>query len=257
MSSNTFILKPFVQHYDWGKIGEESLVASLIKSGHGRFISNELSFAELWMGEHPNGPCDVIDDDGYIVSISSWLSREALPRIPFLFKVLSIRKALSIQFHPDADLAAKLHATRPDIYKDANPKPELAIALTPFKALFGFRPIREVVRLIDETPVLAEWFGEEILSPMRTVESPDEVAATMKSAYKTLMTAPQDRVQHAIDQIITSDSLSDRLTLRWIRELNSQFPGVDVGILSVIFLNIIQLQPGDCLFIVPILPMRI
>lgn len=34
-----------------------------------------------------------------------------------LEQVLAIRKALSIQAHPDKTLAQKLHAERPDVYK--------------------------------------------------------------------------------------------------------------------------------------------
>lgn len=66
--------------------------------------------------------------------------------LPFLFKVLSVAKALSIQVresernvaacvdflvlglpqaHPDRTLGARLHAARPDMYKDSNHKPEL------------------------------------------------------------------------------------------------------------------------------------
>jgi mannose-6-phosphate isomerase len=56
--------------------------------------------------------------------------------LPFLFKVLSVQKALSIQAHPDVALARRLHATKPDLYKDANHKPEMAIALTQFEALY-------------------------------------------------------------------------------------------------------------------------
>jgi mannose-6-phosphate isomerase len=37
--------------------------------------------------------------------------------LPFLFKVLSIEKALSIQTHPDKATAEKLHAEKPHIYK--------------------------------------------------------------------------------------------------------------------------------------------
>ena len=37
--------------------------------------------------------------------------------LPFLFKVLAIEKALSIQTHPDKKTAETLHAERPDIYK--------------------------------------------------------------------------------------------------------------------------------------------
>ena len=41
-------------------------------------------------------------------------------------------------------LAQVLHAERPHIYKDANHKPEIAIALTPFETMCGFRNISEI-----------------------------------------------------------------------------------------------------------------
>lgn len=37
--------------------------------------------------------------------------------LPFLFKVLSIATALSIQAHPDKKLAEQLHKSKSDIYK--------------------------------------------------------------------------------------------------------------------------------------------
>ena len=40
--------------------------------------------------------------------------------LPFLFKVLAIKKALSIQIHPDKNTAEKLRAAQPDIYKGAS-----------------------------------------------------------------------------------------------------------------------------------------
>lgn len=42
--------------------------------------------------------------------------------LPFLFKVLSVETALSIQAHPDKTLAERLHANSPDVYKDPNHK---------------------------------------------------------------------------------------------------------------------------------------
>lgn len=44
--------------------------------------------------------------------------------LPFLFKVLAIQKALSVQTHPDKKMAEELHRTRPDVYKG-----ELALPL--------------------------------------------------------------------------------------------------------------------------------
>lgn len=52
--------------------------------------------------------------------------------------MLSVAKALSIQAHPDKDLAARLHKEQPEVYKDDNHKPEMALALTNFEALCGF-----------------------------------------------------------------------------------------------------------------------
>lgn len=52
--------------------------------------------------------------------------------------MLSVAKALSIQAHPDKELARELHKTRPDLYKDGNHKPEMALAITEFEALCGF-----------------------------------------------------------------------------------------------------------------------
>ena len=57
----------------------------------------------------------------------------------FLFKVLSVAQALSIQAHPNKELAKKLHAKFSDIYKDPNHKPEIAIALNDeFVGCYGF-----------------------------------------------------------------------------------------------------------------------
>merc|ERR1719230_814277 len=65
--------------------------------------------------------------------------------LPFLFKILSVRTALSIQAHPDKKLAAKLHATRPDVYKDDNHKPEMAVAITKFEGLCSFQPAYSIL----------------------------------------------------------------------------------------------------------------
>lgn len=44
--------------------------------------------------------------------------------------------------------AEELHKTFPEIYKDPNHKPELAIALTSFEALCGFRPLDEIKQFL-------------------------------------------------------------------------------------------------------------
>lgn len=141
------------QNYDWGKKGTESTVANLCKSANKEIeIDENKPYAELWMGTHVNSP-SIIKSTSEILSSYIEKNPECLGeavinefgnRLPFLFKVLSISKALSIQAHPNKKHAEELHLKYPDIYKDPNHKPELAIALTPFEALCGFRPISEI-----------------------------------------------------------------------------------------------------------------
>lgn len=128
-----------VKRYDWGQTGQNSLVADLAAFGDGKLEVDPIApYAELWMGAHVSGPS--------LTSLSkeplgSWLSRNpsALGKevhlrhgasLPFLFKVLSVKKSLSIQSHPDKALAERLHAERPNVYKDPNHKPEIALAVS-------------------------------------------------------------------------------------------------------------------------------
>lgn len=111
-----------VQQYAWGKTGSQSAVALLAKSGNSDFTLDESApYAELWLGTHPNGPAKLLKSGQ---SLKDYLDQnpDALgestrakfgDELPFLFKVLSVNKALSIQAHPDKELAQKLHAERP------------------------------------------------------------------------------------------------------------------------------------------------
>lgn len=103
-------LKCIVQTYSWGKCGMNSTVASLIKSANADFVVDEQkTYAELWMGTHENGPSYLKDTD---VSLQKYIQDNIKvlgdnlvqmfgSNLSFLFKVLSINKALSIQVHPD------------------------------------------------------------------------------------------------------------------------------------------------------------
>lgn len=98
-----------LQKYEWGKVGGESEAALLKRANDESFeIESNTPYAELWMGTHPNGP-SVISRTGE--SLHEWimLNPQALGKtvcevfgvqLPFLFKVLSVNKALSIQVHP-------------------------------------------------------------------------------------------------------------------------------------------------------------
>lgn len=71
-----------------------------------------------------------------------------------MWQVLSVAKALSIQAHPDKELAKHLHTSYPQIYKDGNHKPEMALALTPFEALCGFVTSEVSMRWFFTLPIV-------------------------------------------------------------------------------------------------------
>lgn len=54
-----------------------------------------------------------------------------------------------------------MHSERPDIYKDPNHKPELLIALGPFKAMCGFRPFTEINKFMMSIAPLRELLTKE------------------------------------------------------------------------------------------------
>lgn len=61
-------------------------------------------------------------------------------------------------------LAERLHAERPDVYKDDNHKPEMAVTLSDFEGLCGFRPFYEIVWNLHAYPGKILWLHYSTLS---------------------------------------------------------------------------------------------
>lgn len=104
------------QSYAWGKCGSDSIVATLIKPSNPNIILDEKTpYAELWMGTHSNGPSFLKDEnkslDDYLKENNHTLGSTVIEKfgtqLPFLFKILSVNKALSIQVHPNKVLKKK------------------------------------------------------------------------------------------------------------------------------------------------------
>ena len=87
---------------------------------------------QLWMGTHPSLPSkdletkrsllDLVQDNHALMT--SKIGERYGGKLPFLFKVLSINKALSIQAHPNKRLAEKLHNKDPKNYPGStSPQP--------------------------------------------------------------------------------------------------------------------------------------
>lgn len=237
-----------IKNYDWGKLGATSKVAHLAKLSDKNFEADIKSpYAELWMGDHVSGP-SVVKESGESLAEYIKKNKEAvggMAALPFLFKVLSIRKALSIQVHPNKKEAERLHAERPDIYKDPNHKPELAIALTPFLALCGFRPYVEIQTVLKTYPEMSKLIGDDVVSKFQAKPS----SATLKTCFEHLMRANESQLTTCVTSLLnkfkTNETKLNRYEETFVR-LNNDFPN-DVGSLSLFFLNLIQLKPGEAI----------
>ncbi|QUC23439.1 uncharacterized protein UV8b_07680 [Ustilaginoidea virens] len=273
-----FRLQCGVNSYEWGKKGKDSAAARFAAATprEGLSIEAEKPYAELWMGTHPSNPSRHLETGRTLLElcaenqmlISSSVSEKYGAKLPFLFKVLSINKALSIQAHPNKRLAEKLHARDARNYPDDNHKPEMAIAITPFEGLCGFRPLAEVSHFLGAIPPLRALVGEEAASELAKTaaqgDDGDEAAKkqALKRAFGSLMASSADEVSKEMAKLVgLAKSEGDRFAAggvastsglvlsELVTRLHGQF-GDDIGIFVLFFLNYVTLQPGEALFLV-------
>ncbi|CAN1805547.1 Mannose-6-phosphate isomerase 1 [Linum perenne] len=268
-------LRCSVQNYDWGRVGNDSLVGRLsaLNSGTGSGSpENNKPCAELWMGVHDSGPSFVIGVGGLeSLSLKDWIVenpcvlgdkvlRKWGTHLPFLFKILSVSKALSIQAHPDRELAMELHKSNPMAYKDDNHKPEMALALTHFEGLCGFVSLQELRDVLRNTPEMLKLVNREDINQLLQVndhdhdQEEDKVKSRLfKSIFTQLMSASKEITTKAVSTLKTRlqtqsqvRKLTDKENL--VLKLEKQYPG-DVGVISALFLNHVKLNPGQALYI--------
>ncbi|KAI0868012.1 mannose-6-phosphate isomerase [Hypoxylon argillaceum] len=270
-----------VNSYDWGKIGSDSAAAKFAAAtpSDNLTIESEKPYAELWMGTHPSNPSkdlesgrtllDLVESNAMLLSPS--VKARYGPKLPFLFKVLSINKALSIQAHPNKKLAEKLHAKDPRNYPDDNHKPEMAIAITDFEGLCGFRPLGEIAHFLTSIPSLRSLVGEEVATTFidtvkgrETDGSPDGTTRNkhaLRSAFSAMMQSSPEDVASAAKSLVAeaesqgatfaaggTESTSGETMSRLVVRLNKQFPD-DIGLFVLFFLNYVTLSPGEALFL--------
>jgi len=242
-----------LQNYKWGKVGSRSFISKLKTNANDE---NE-TYAELWMGTHPNGPSHISNQDltllEYLQSNQGILGEQEGDDLKFLFKVLSVGKALSIQVHPTKEQARELHSSDPINYPDENHKPEMAIALTPFEMLCGFRMPHEIVSNVKAHRELLELINENELSLLAMEHCQEECRKkALQAIFSTIWMSPDDKIRDLISEIISRVSKKvdkapvDELILR----LNGEFPG-DIGVLAPLFLNFFSLKSGEAVFLGP------
>ena len=218
------------------------------------------------MGTHPSGPTVVVNGDNDSMKLKDLLAQypeyvgnitmiEKYGKdIPFLFKVLSVGKALSIQAHPDKELAEELFETDPAHYPDPNHKPELAIALTDFEALCGFRPTSEIESFIDNIPEFRAVIGAEAIANFKNAQN--KTKHVLKPFFTSFMGATEEVVSKNLQALVErwkneeSTDPEKEVLRQLLLRLYSSFPN-DIGCFAIFFFNYLTLKPGEAIYIGP------
>lgn len=248
MFDHAIKLESFYQRYDWGTESEIPDLLGLPKP------PGTEPLAEYWMGAHPGLPSK--SDSGvplnqlitqYPQDILGERYQSMGARLPYLFKVLSAGRALSIQVHPNKQQAEQGFAKERAAgitessancnYKDDNHKPELMYALTPFKAMVGFRPMQEVKALLTETKLA---FFKAYIE--------DNENNILESLYRDLLYIDEASLKTLCAELIQFSA--SQMGEPWQTLINlHEIYGDDPGVCFPLLLNVVTLEPGQAVFL--------
>ncbi len=232
-----------IQNYPWGS-------RTLLSTLTGCPNRENQTQAEVWMGSHPRGSSRIFYRGQWTAletlireDRASWLGRDLEGRyrqLPFLFKILTAAEPLSIQAHPSLSQAEEGFqrensrgidlSARDRSYRDQNHKPEVLCALTPFRALCGFRDPAEVHRGFQESGV-SSLLGDAYVNPQE---------GGIQGFFSRLMQVSPEKAAGAAEKGAAYS--------RWCRHLQQFHPG-DIGVLAPLYLNTLELEPGQALYI--------
>ncbi|MBN1278123.1 MAG: mannose-6-phosphate isomerase, class I [Deltaproteobacteria bacterium] len=253
------ILDNPVQEYAWGS---KTLIQDLL----GLSISSGKPMAELWMGAHPGAPSrvsidgewkalpEVIANDPDLI-LGKDAARRYSGKLPFLFKVLAADRPLSVQVHPDKFQAREGFSRESELgiplnspersFRDENHKPEILCALTPFQALKGFRDINDILMLMEKvrSPIVSDEMDRFIRNPG---------ISGLKRFYTSLMTMDREAQHKAVENAVgLARKFADKdREFHWMVELDQEYPG-DIGVFSPLILNLVQIEPGEAIYLPP------
>ena len=247
-----FILENTILNYHWGTKNEQAFIPRLI----GRPVEADVPYAELWIGSHPKAssliqirnqkiPLDEAVRRNPIEFLGRSCFRQFGPALPFLFKVLSAYRPLSIQAHPDKSQAGLLHRKYPEHYPDDNHKPEMAIAIDGLTALVGFRPLPEIRMILETMPELSP-----LVPPKHTALGPLLVRSAVESLLNLGAGRPEllnRMIRSAEERIRKSPEISNHESL--FISLRQTYTGPDPGLVLLFFLNWIQLNRHQAVFL--------
>lgn len=137
----------------------------------------------------------------------------------------------------------------------------MAIAITPFEAMCGFRPVVEIQSHLRTYPELATIVGSTACEAFLSLTNDAERTLQqnrMRDLFSAYISCEESLVSGQLSVLVhrlrssadaTRHGSLDNLILR----LHSDFPS-DRGILGPLLLNYIELKPGDAFFMGPNIP---
>ncbi|KQX48144.1 MULTISPECIES: mannose-6-phosphate isomerase, class I [unclassified Streptomyces] len=248
------LLRNTVQPYDWGS---RTLLPDLMG-----VPPTGAPQAELWMGAHPAAPSRVSrngtlmpldrvvaeDPEGELGAVTM---RRFGPRLPFLVKLLAADAPLSVQVHPDLAQAQAGFAREDALgvpldaahrnYRDDQHKPEMIVALTPFRGLCGFRNPADTAALLDSLKVPA-------LRPYAETLRIVPEAQALSEVFRAFLRPPADLLDAAARALAVAAAGSDEAHVAAYDRIARAYPG-DSGLLSALMLRYVELDPGEALFL--------
>jgi mannose-6-phosphate isomerase len=229
------MLNSVIQPYAWGS---HTILAEL----GGRPAPTAQPEAELWLGAHPSAPAVLPDgrrlDEAITRAPEALLGEQSVrrfgPRLPYLLKVLAAERPLSLQAHPDLATARAAYTAGHPSYADANHKPELLVAISPFHALCGFRPVQQSA---------ARFAGLQIAELKPVVQALAD--GDLRAAVETLLTWPENNRAGLVAAV--ADRAGDQSQYAVSALLARHYPA-DMGVVVALLLNEVLLQPGEAIW---------
>jgi mannose-6-phosphate isomerase len=252
-----FKLQNTVQHYAWGST---TCIPQLL----GIENREKRPFAELWMGSHIKAPSYIQLKEDESISLRELISLHAEAvlgkavirvfgsELPFLFKVLAAAAPLSIQVHPSKEQAIAgftkeemqaipLNAAN-RCYKDANHKPELLVALSPFSLMLGFKPFTAIKKQLSALNC-----GDRLSAVLAEAEK-QKADKRLSSFFTQLMGLSDQERKRITARIADQTEARQEPEYRWLQRLHELYPS-DIGVLSPLILNVIELEYGSAVFL--------
>lgn len=234
-------IKGQVQPYQWGGL---DFLPSLLNYDN----KSRQPQAEYWLGVHPAAPAQAELNAGKI-PLSDVLTEQKC-QLQFLLKILDVRQMLSIQVHPTKTEAEEGFARENELgialsaknrnYKDDNHKPELMVAVSEFWLLHGFRRGNDAAEQLASKPYL-----QPLLQKLQD--------SGLRAAFEFALDCDNPTIMQVNDALVADMAqrvaVEDKSQIEfWIQRWLAQNPGALNGLLTLYFMNLVRVEPGQALY---------